>query len=247
MLAAALASASTAAVVTIATGGDTPAASPSAAGSTANLAVSSTAADASSVIAKAMASVVTIETSGTSSRAGAVSGVGSGVIVSANGLILTNAHVVEGASQLTVDLVDGRQLPATVVTADTTADLAVIKVDATGLTPATLGDSSAVQVGETVYAIGSPLGNYTDSVTSGVLSAINRSITVGGETRGQTNDLKGLLQTDAAINPGNSGGPLIDGSGSVIGLVTAGSSSAQGIGFAIPINAAKAMIASASA
>ena len=174
---------------------------------------------------------------------GTSTGVGSGFVVSSNGLILTNAHVVSGAQSLTVDLPDGRQLPATVVTADSAADLALIRVSATGLTAATLGDSSAVQVGQAVFAIGTPLGEYADTVTGGIISATGRSITVSGEVRGQSEDLSGLLQTDAAINPGNSGGPLIDATGKVIGIVTAGSGSAQGLGFAIPINVAKTLIA----
>src|SRR6266566_2268950 len=215
--------------------------SPAAAGTTANLVVSSTASDTASIVAQAEKSVVTIIS--TSAGGGTSTGVGSGFVVSSNGLILTNAHVVSGAQSLTVDLPDGRQLPATVVTADSAADLALIRVSATGLTAATLGDSSAVQVGQAVFAIGTPLGEYADTVTGGIISATGRSITVSGEVRGQSEDLSGLLQTDAAINPGNSGGPLIDATGKVIGIVTAGSGSAQGLGFAIPINVAKTLIA----
>jgi len=244
VLAAVLASASTVAVVTIETNSRTAPPAPTTA---ANLTSNTTSNDPTAVIARANASVVTIATSSQGTFGGGSSGVGSGIIVSSNGVILTNAHVVAGADQLTVQLPDGRQLPATVIQSDTAADLATIKVDATGLTAATLGDSSSVQVGERVYAIGSPLGEYSDTVTSGVLSATNRSITVSGERRGQSEDLTGLLQTDAAINPCNSGGPLIDGNGAVIGIVTAGSSNAQGIGFAIPINAAKNLIASSYA
>jgi S1-C subfamily serine protease len=118
-------------------------------------------------------------------------------------------------------------------------------VQATGLKAAKLGDSSALQVGELAIAIGSPLGTFTDTVTSGIVSGLNRSVTVGEAGSQVTQDLTGLIQTDAAINPGNSGGPLLDASGAVIGLVTASSSSAQGIGFAIPINQAKQMIATA--
>jgi S1-C subfamily serine protease len=215
------------------------------AGTNANLVISSTASDTASVVAQAEKSVVTITSTSTGAGfgGGTSTGVGSGFVVSSNGLILTNAHVVSGAQSLTVDLPDGRQVPATVVTADSTADLALIRVAATGLTAATLGDSSTVQVGQTVLAIGTPLGEYADTVTAGIISATDRSITVSGEVRGQSEDLSGLLQTDAAINPGNSGGPLIDATGKVIGIVTAGSGSAQGLGFAIPINAAKALVA----
>ena len=107
----------------------------------------------------------------------------------------------------------------------------------------TLGDSSALQVGQLAIAIGSPLGTFTDSVTQGIVSGLDRSITVGDSTAPTfTENLTGLIQTDAAINPGNSGGPLLDASGSVIGIVTASLSSAQDIGFAIPINQAKQMI-----
>ena len=155
-------------------------------------------------------------------------------------------HVVTGASSLTVTLDDTSQLPATVVTTDPTHDLALIKVDATGLTPVTLGDSSAIQVGQLAIAIGSPLGTFTDSVTSGIVSGLNRSITVGDSTSNFTEDLTGLVQTDAPINPGNSGGPLLDANGAVVGIVTAASSSAQDMGFAIPINQAKQMIAAAT-
>src|SRR6266566_9136679 len=136
--------------------------SPAAAGTTANLVVSSTASDTASIVAQAEKSVVTITS--TSAGGGTSTGVGSGFVVSSNGLILTNAHVVSGAQSLTVDLPDGRQLPATVVTADSAADLALIRVSATGLTAATLGDSSAVQVGQAVFAIGTPLGEYADTV-----------------------------------------------------------------------------------
>jgi serine protease Do len=173
-------------------------------------------------------------------------GAGSGFIVSSDGLILTNNHVVVGSNSLTVTLDDSRELAATVVATDATHDLALVKVNATGLTPVTLGDSSAVQVGQLAIAIGSPLGTFTDSVTQGIVSGLNRDISVGDRTSQLSEDLKGLIQTDAAINPGNSGGPLLDVNGSVVGIITASASSAQDMGFAIPINQAKAMIAKAA-
>ncbi|HEY1168279.1 MAG TPA: trypsin-like peptidase domain-containing protein [Candidatus Limnocylindrales bacterium] len=173
-------------------------------------------------------------------------GAGSGFIVTAGGLILTNNHVVTGASSLTVTLEDNRQFPATVVTTDATHDLALIKITAAGLTPVTLGDSSTIQVGQLAIAIGSPLGTFTDSVTQGIVSGVNRSITVGDQTTRTSESLSGLIQTDAAINPGNSGGPLLDASGSVVGIITASASNAQDMGFAIPINQAKAMITQAT-
>jgi serine protease Do len=171
------------------------------------------------------------------------SATGSGVIFDANGLILTNHHVVAGEpSNLTVNLKDGRSLDATIYGIDTLTDLAIIKVDATGLPTAPIGDSSTVQVGQEAIAIGSPLGTFTDSVTSGIISALGRSIPVDtGEV------LTNLIQTDTAINPGNSGGPLFDPSGKVIGINTAGAGDAQGIGFAIPIDIARPLMAQASA
>ncbi len=193
-------------------------------------------------------SVVTITTSGLSGLSPfsvPSTGAGSGFVVSSDGLILTNNHVVTGASKLTVTLDDTRQLPATVVTTDTTHDLALVKIDASGLTPVTLGDSGKVQVGQLAIAIGSPLGTFTDSVTQGIVSGVNRSITVGDQATRTEESLTGLIQTDAAINPGNSGGPLLDASGAAVGIITATASDAQGVGFAIPINQAKQMISAA--
>jgi serine protease Do len=193
-------------------------------------------------------SVVTItsqETAGLSPFSVPATGVGSGFIVSSSGLILTNNHVVSGSTSLTVVLDDTRSLSASVVSTDPKHDLALIKVSATGLTAVTLGDSSSVQVGQLAVAIGSPLGTFTDSVTQGIVSGVNRTITVADQATRSQEDLSGLIQTDAAINPGNSGGPLLDASGSVVGIITASSSDAQNMGFAIPINQAKAMIMAA--
>ena len=162
-------------------------------------------------------------------------GVGSGVIYEPNGWILTNRHVVEGSGSLEIELKDGRILTGTVYGIDTLTDLAIVKVDATGLPIANLGDSEALEVGQLVIAIGSPLGTYSNSVTSGIVSAKGRSIT----TEGSTQPLNNLIQTDAAINPGNSGGPLLDAAGNVVGINTAIATDSTGIGFAIPINIAK--------
>jgi S1-C subfamily serine protease len=171
------------------------------------------------------------------------SATGSGVIFDASGLILTNHHVVADDPQtLTVNLKDGRSFPATIYGIDTLTDLAIVKVDATGLPTAPIGDSSSIQVGQEAIAIGSPLGTFTDSVTSGIISAVGRSIPVENGTV-----LTNLIQTDTAINPGNSGGPLLDPSGKVIGVNTAGSANAQGIGFAIPIDIARPLMSEASA
>ena len=197
------------------------------------------------VAARVGPAVVTITASGQSGGRGPFNmpstGVGSGVIFRADGWILTNAHVVEGAMSLVVTLKDGRELPGTVVEIDEDSDLAAVRVEASGLPAAELGRSADLEVGELVIAIGSPLGEFTDSVTSGILSAIGRTIEVPDE-RGQVHTLRDLLQTDAAINPGNSGGPLLDADGRVIGINTAIAGGANGIGFAIPIDKAAEII-----
>jgi S1-C subfamily serine protease len=169
-------------------------------------------------------------------------GVGSGVIYDSAGWILTNRHVVEGSNSLAVELNDGRVLDGKVYGIDTLTDLAIVKVEATGLPTAALGDSTALKVGQLVVAIGSPLGTYSNSVTSGIVSAKGRSITADGNT-----NLNNLIQTDAAINPGNSGGPLLDAGGHVVGINTAIAADSNGIGFAIPINIARPIMAQAVA
>jgi serine protease Do len=186
---------------------------------------------------------VTIETTsqGGGRFGGTTEGIGSGVIVAADGWIVTNNHVISGADTIRVTLADGRTLDGTVKATDQTNDLAIVKVDGTGLPTAVLGESSALKPGQLAVAIGSPLGSYPGTVTSGIVSALGRTITVEGET------LTGLIQTDAAINPGNSGGPLIDAAGHVIGIDTAESGNAQGIGFAIAIDTAKPLIQQAIA
>ncbi len=159
--------------------------------------------------------------------------VGSGFIFDSNGWILTNHHVVADATTLTVQLSDGRSFPATVYGADTLTDLAIVKIAATGLPVAALGDSSTLQVGQLAIAVGDPLGEYPGTVTTGVVSGLGRSLSDSSV------NLDDLIQTDAAINPGNSGGPLVDATGAVIGIDTAIAGSAQGIGFAIPVNLAR--------
>jgi serine protease Do len=202
--------------------------------------------DITAVVATARQSVVTITTNGVSPRGLSAdqvpTGVGSGIIVTANGYVLTNRHVIEGSSSLTVALADGTEYPATLVKVSETTDLALVKIDATGLVAATIGDSSAIQVGQTAIAIGSPLGTFTETVTKGIISGLGRTITVRDEQTGRPTQLTDLIQTDAAINPGNSGGPLLDDSGAVVGVDTAIAGSAQGIGFAIPISAASDLI-----
>jgi serine protease Do len=205
-------------------------------------------ADLPAIVETARQSVVTITADGMS--AGGLSmfsmpttGVGSGVILTDDGYILTNRHVVQGSSSLTVALYDGTEYPATIVKIADDNDLALIKIEAKGLKAATLGDSSSLQAGQTAIAIGSPLGTFTETVTKGIISATGRSITVTDEQTGRPTRLHDLIQTDAAINPGNSGGPLLDASGAVVGINTAIAGNAEGLGFAIPITAAKDLIA----
>lgn len=167
-------------------------------------------------------------------------GSGSGVIFDANGYIATNYHVVQNAQEITVSLSDGRNLPGKVLGVDPATDLAVVKVDATGLPAASFGDSDGIMVGEPAIAIGNPLGmEFRGSVTVGVISALNRSIEIG-ERKFK------LIQTDAAINPGNSGGALVNADGMVIGINSAkiAVSGVEGIGFAIPINTARPILQS---
>ena len=162
------------------------------------------------------------------------SGAGSGVIISSDGYILTCAHVVDGASTITVTI-DDKDYTATLVGEDTTSDVAVIKIDATGLTPATVGDSDNLKVGQSVMAVGNPLGELGGTVTGGMISALNRSVTIQGTS--STNTMS-LIQMDASVSPGNSGGGLFNMNGELIGIVNAKASSrdAEGLGFAIPIN-----------
>jgi len=171
-------------------------------------------------------------------------GSGSGFVVSADGYILTNNHVVEGAEQVTVRLLDRREFKAKVVGADPNTDVAVLKIDANGLQPVALGNSDDARVGEWVLAIGNPLGEgLTFTVTSGIISAQGRALQ-GLPGRGQ-GSIQDFIQTDAAINPGNSGGPLVSVRGEVIGINSAIASETgfySGYGFAIPINLARTVM-----
>jgi S1-C subfamily serine protease len=162
------------------------------------------------------------------------SGIGSGFVFSADGHILTNAHVVEGADQVTVTLKDGRTIEGKVLGSDPVTDVAVVKVEGQRLTPVTISDSNKLQPGEWAIAIGNPLG-LDNTVTAGIVSATGRSSSAIGEPDKRVN----FIQTDAAINPGNSGGPLLNANGQVIGINTAILQGAQGLGFAIPINTAR--------
>lgn len=166
-----------------------------------------------------------------------LSGAGSGVILTTDGYIVTNYHVVEDARQITVTLHDDSTYTATVVGSDQQSDIALLKIDATGLTPAVLGDSDSVQVGEVVIAVGNPMGTLGGTVTDGIVSALNRDISVEG------NEMT-LMQTSAAISPGNSGGGLFNTNGELIGIVNAKYSDedAEGLGFAIPVNTMKTVV-----
>jgi S1-C subfamily serine protease len=193
---------------------------------------------------------ITIETAGQPEfgrRSFGSTAVGSGFVFDASGLILTNDHVIADDGTITVTFQDGTELPGTVLETDTVHDLAVVRVEATDLPTIRIGDASGLRVGQLVVAIGSPLGTFTETVTSGILSATDRSIDVGSATSRRTVEMTGLLQTDAAINEGNSGGPLLDASGAAIGVHVAVAASAQGIGFAVPIDVAAAIMAEALA
>jgi len=208
--------------------------------------------DLTDVVARARESVVTITANGISTQGfspfgQATQGIGSGVILTASGHILTNRHVVEDSTSLSVELADGRTFDATIVREASDTDLALIKVDATGLPAASIGGSAALEVGQTALAIGSPLGTYTETVTRGIVSGLGREVTVTDQLTRRRTTLTDLIQTDAAINAGNSGGPLLDAAGNVIGINTAVSTSAEGIGFAIPIDAAAELVSLAVA
>jgi S1-C subfamily serine protease len=170
-------------------------------------------------------------------------GTGSGVIIDPSGLILTNNHVVGDADEVTVILSDGTELEGDVEGVDTLTDLAFVDVEGTDLPAIELGDSASLQIGQLAIAIGSPLGQFPGSVTSGIVSGLDRTVDVASAGRFDSRRLAHLIQTDAAINPGNSGGALLDGDGRLIGINTAQAGAAQGIGFAIPIDLAKPIIA----
>ena len=191
--------------------------------------------DIRAILDKAQPSVVTIQTGQDNSIFG---GSGSGVVISEDGLILTNAHVIEGAAGvITVRFNDGTTAPAELIGAETAQDIALIRADRDGLTPAVLGSSANLRVGDDVVAIGNALNLGGDpSVTRGIVSAKDRSISDGRVS------LEHLIQTDAAINPGNSGGPLIDAGGQVVGINTAIIEGAQNVGFSIAIDTVESLL-----
>ncbi|MBE6550575.1 MAG: trypsin-like serine protease [Ruminococcaceae bacterium] len=194
------------------------------------------------VVEKIQGPVVAINVYGTArdyfNREYPTEGAGSGVIISKDGYIVTNNHVITGGDTITVFLHDGRDYQAEVIGSDEKSDLAVLKIDAEGLTNAKIGESSTLRVGDYAIAVGNPLGELQGTVSMGIISALDRLVNVDG------NDLV-LLQTDAAVNPGNSGGGLFDSNGDLIGVVTAkeAAENVEGLGFAIPMDIAKPIIA----
>lgn len=187
------------------------------------------------IVNKVSDSVVSISTESLSTDFWAqnyvTKGAGSGVIIQSNGYIMTCNHVIDGASKITVTLKNKKSYKATLVGSDADNDLAILKINAVKLHPANYGNSSKLSVGDEVIAIGNPLGELSNTATTGIVSALNRNLTIQGETLN-------LLQTDASINPGNSGGALFDSEGNLVGIVVAKSSGSdvEGLGFAIPIN-----------
>jgi len=197
-----------------------------------------TVAEIAAVVSPAVVSIdIKIVTYDRYGRTSQSSGSGSGIIISEDGYILTNNHVIEDASTITVTLSTGKAYTARLIGADSQTDLAVLKIDGDNLPYAILGDSDSLQPGDLAVAIGNPLGTLANTVTTGIISATDREITIDDETMN-------LLQTDAAINPGNSGGALCNQYGEVIGVVNAKTSATgiEGLGFAIPINDAKPVI-----
>ncbi len=170
-------------------------------------------------------------------------GAGTGFIVSADGFILTNKHVVaDDSADYTVLLSNGKQKPAKVIFKDPSNDLAVVKIEGSGYPAVTLGDSNSLKLGQAVFAVGNALGEYSNSVSVGVISGLNRTVQASDSSNNSVETLNGIIQTDAAINPGNSGGPLSNLNGEVLGVNVATSQGASNISFSIPINQVKQTI-----
>ncbi|HEY5494562.1 MAG TPA: trypsin-like peptidase domain-containing protein [Candidatus Anoxymicrobiaceae bacterium] len=196
---------------------------------------------ASAVIPAIVNITVRLTSSASSAAQGATEGIGSGMIYTQDGNIITNNHVVEGAQSITVTLADGQNVPAKKVGSDAEFDVAVIKIAKTGLPVLAMGDSGNLAVGQLVVAVGSPLG-FEQTVTSGIISALHRNVPEGNPNSPNTNVLTDMIQTDAPINPGNSGGALCDSGAKAIGmntLIASQSGGSVGIGFASPINQVK--------
>ncbi len=201
-------------------------------------------ADVAKKVSASVVSVITESQASLGFRTYTQQGAGTGVIITKDGYILTNKHVVSGATSLKVITSDGTEYnEVKVVGTDPANDIAFLKISGvSNLSAATMGDSSKVEVGQKVIAIGNALGQYQTSVTSGIISGLGRPIVAGDSSGASAESLNNLIQTDAAINPGNSGGPLVNLSGEVIGINTAVDQQAEGIGFAIPINDARGLI-----
>ena len=190
------------------------------------------------IVNKALPSIVSIKTTSSSGFGGVTRGEGSGVVIDKDGVILTNAHVVQNADSIEVSLSDGRTMQGKVLGVDSSHDLAIVRVSADDLNAITIGTSSKLALGDTTIALGFPLG-LGPTVTTGIVSGLDRTVQVS-DGPFASHQMSGLLQTDAAINPGNSGGALLDGAGRLIGINTAAASaaSAENIGFAISIDEA---------
>lgn len=188
--------------------------------------------------------VVQNSNSGLNGQTNETDNIGSGFIVDEEGIIVTNQHVVSDENEdYKVITSDGTEYDVVSITRDDVNDIAILKIDATGLKPVELGDSDSLVVGQTVIAIGTPLGEYAGTVTTGVISGLNRSVTTSSSWYGDTGkDYENVIQTDAAVNAGNSGGPLLNTSGQVIGINFATTSNAENISFALPINIVKTRI-----
>lgn len=214
-------------------------------GNTVNF-VEGSVADVVDKVSQSVVSIVTsVKTTSYFGQSYSSQAAGTGIIVTSDGYILTNKHVIDSATSISVVLADGTTYTNVKVAAvDPLNDIAFLKIsDASGLTPATLGDSKTIQAGQQVVAIGNALGVYQNTVTSGVISGTGRTLTASDSTGSMSEKLTDMIQTDAAINSGNSGGPLINAVGQVIGINTANSYSAENMGFAIPIGAVKGMLA----
>ncbi|MEK7247840.1 MAG: trypsin-like peptidase domain-containing protein [Chloroflexota bacterium] len=241
-------------VIALASGGDnnggsvqnvtsgTPKATSGSNGTASNQTTTGDCQSAADIYEEVRPSVVEIDISGSSSLGGTISGTGTGIVLDEEGHILTNNHVIDSADEISVLFDDGDTATATVAGTDTQNDLAVIKIDPAehDLSPATLGDSSDLRVGDSVLALGNPF-NLEGSLTQGIVSGLNRAYSEGASTR----PIRGMIQTDAAINPGNSGGPLINCYGDVVGVNTllenpTGDTVNVGVGFAVAVNTVKA-------
>jgi S1-C subfamily serine protease len=251
-LSALLASGGTAALLLATAPGSAPAATPAVTAVTVAATPTPVAADTVLDVGDAIAdvaaatepSVVTIAASGFGRAASAG---GSGIVISGDGLILTTTVVAPARGTYDILLADTREGTASVVASDAERGLVVLRTDLTGLEPARLAAAADLTVGQRVIAIGSPLGEFTDTVTAGIISSLGRAVDLRDLASGRRVALEGLIQTDAAINAGSSGGPLLDIGGTVVGVIATSASTGQGIGFAIPIEAAADLLAEAGA